>query len=241
VALFPHRPNYLFPITYNTSPHATASHHAQHKEAKFQLSFKVLLLDQLFRRDAQLYFAYTQLAMWQVYDQSNSAPFRDINFEPEVFLTFDAKYQFGKLVLRQIDYGLNHQSNGVTPPDSRSWNRAYARFLFDSNPFSVAVKPWIRLPENHEDDNPDILDYMGYGEITLFLKRKNHVLSLMLRNNLNIDENKGAFELNYSFPLTRTLTGLAQWFNGYGESLVVYNQPNNRFSIGIALGYQGNG
>jgi len=47
------------------------------------------------------------------------------------------------------------------------------------------------------------------------------------------DGNKGAIRLDYSFPLTRHLTGLVQYFSGYGESLLDYNRPNNRFSIGM--------
>jgi phospholipase A1 len=52
LALIPHRSNYFLPITYNTTPHPTSNNAAQHKEVKYQLSVKVLILDGLFKRDS---------------------------------------------------------------------------------------------------------------------------------------------------------------------------------------------
>jgi phospholipase A1 len=111
----------------------------------------------------------------------------------------------------------------------------YANFLFDRDGIALGFKPWIRLASLDNKDNPDIGHYMGYGEVTVSYFRKNHVLSAMFRNNLRFNRNRGAFEMDYSFPLSRTLTGLLQYFTGYGESLIDYNRPNNRFSIGLAL------
>lgn len=236
LALVPYRLNYFLPLTYNTSPHATSTHSAQNKEAKFQISLKVLLADELFDRDAHLYFGYTQLALWQAYDRAQSSPFREIDYEPEAILTLDSQKHFGETVLRKTDIGITHQSNGVSDPDSRSWNRVYARFNFDRERFAFSIRPWYRIPDSpSQDDNKDINKYMGYGDIEAAYYFKNHVISLLFRNNLRLDGNKGALELDYTFPLTRILTGLLQWFNGYGETLIDYNHPVNRFSIGIAL------
>ena len=238
VPLLPHRANYFFPFAYNTNPHSTSNHRAQHKEAKFQLSFKILLLDKLFFRRANWYFGYTQLSMWQVYDQSRSAPFRDTNYEPETFISVATGEPLGWLTLKQVDLGLSHQSNGISRPDSRSWNRLYLRFLLDAESFSLTVKPWIRLPDAGRDDNSDISRYLGYGEVTVSYMIRSHVVSFMFRNNLRVPRNRGAIQFDYSFPLTRNITSLVQWFNGYGESLIDYNKPNNRFSIGLALAYE---
>ncbi len=238
VPLIPHRPSYFFPFTYNTTPHPTSRHRKQHKEAKFQLSFKALLSENLFKNRANFYFGYTQLSLWQIYDQERSAPFRDTNFEPELFLTFDGTTDAGALDLRRFDIGITHQSNGVSRPDSRSWNRVYAQFLFDTEFISINAKPWIRIPDSAKrDDNDDIEKYLGYGELTFSVLVRKHLLSVMLRNNLRADNNKGAIQVDYSFALTRTITGLAQMFSGYGETLIDYNQPVDRYSIGISLGY----
>ena len=48
---------------------------------------------------------------------------------------------------------------------------------------------------------------------------------------------RGAFELGWSFPLWKYpyLKGYIQYFSGYGESLIDYNQHVNKVGIGFAL------
>jgi phospholipase A1 len=48
-----------------------------------------------------------------------------------------------------------HQSNGRSQVLSRSWNRVYAQFGFDSDNWLLLVRPWARLSEEDDkDDNP---------------------------------------------------------------------------------------
>ena len=61
-----------------------------------------------------------------------------------------------------------------------------------------------------------------------------HEFSFMTRNNLNSD-NRGALQLDWSFPMWGRLRGYAQYFNGYGESMIDYNADIQRFGIGILL------
>jgi phospholipase A1 len=57
----------------------------------------------------------------------------------------------------------------------------------------------------------------------------------MLRNNLR-DDNRGAVELSYSFPIRHTrLKGYLKYFNGYGESLIDYNHRIQSFGVGFLL------
>ena len=57
----------------------------------------------------------------------------------------------------------------------------------------------------------------------------------MLRNNLSSD-NKGAVELAWSHPLGGVLRLYAQYFYGYGESLIDYDWKVNRFGLGFSVG-----
>ena len=48
-------------------------------------------------------------------------------------------------------------------------------------------------------------------------------------------ENKGAVELNWSFPLAGQIKGVIQCFYGYGETLLDYNEIDQRIGFGFLL------
>jgi len=241
-----HRPNYILPFTYNNSPNSDTvldndrNAEAQNSEAKFQISFKVKLWEDALGKDIDLWFAYTQLSFWQVYNKTFSSPFRETNYEPELLLNFRTDYNLLGLRGRIINIGINHQSNGRSEGLSRSWNRIVANFGFERNNFNLLLKTWYRLPEStHEDDNHEILKYMGYGELWGTYYWKNHRFGVMLRNNLRMSDNKGAIQLDWSFPFPfikkDRVSGYVQYFNGYGESLLDYDKSINRIGIGLML------
>ena len=144
---------------------------------------------------------------------------------------------------RAVVLGLVHQSNGRSEPLSRSWNRIYLSLIFEYQNFFVSVKPWYRIPEDEKtspsdtsgDDNPDISDYMGYGEVTAMWAKDKHRVGLMLRNNLNSGENRGAVQLDWSYAVGDKVQLYVQYFNGYGESLIDYNHSVNRIGVGLML------
>ena len=240
-AITPHRRNYCLLVTYDSDPNASTYEFAdvnepKHFEAKFQLSFKFLVWDDLFGESGDLYFGYTQLSFWQVYDKALSSPFRETNYEPEAFLAFDADFELLGLRARAVTCGLNHESNGQVEPFSRSWNRVFASLVAERGDLVVALRPWWRIPESdEEDDNPDIHEYLGYGELHAAYRHGEHLFSLLLRNNLRGKGNRGAVELGWSFPLLKTTRGYLQFFNGHGESLLDYRDSVNRISVGVML------
>jgi phospholipase A1 len=97
------------------------------------------------------------------------------------------------------------------------------------------VKPWWRLQENKkDDDNPDIEDYMGYFEFQGIYNRNRNNFGLFFRNTLKEDY-RGAVQLDWGFPVYENLRGYVQYFYGYGESLIDYNNKVNKLGIGIKL------
>jgi len=243
-AILPHRPNYILPFTYVTNVNEKPLEKASGKDAdlddvevKFQLSFRIPVWDNMFNSNASLFAAYTQQSLWQAYNESDSSPFRDTNFEPEGGVSFATDVDVLGLRNRQIVFAFAHQSNGRgLDALSRSWNRLYASGVFDRGNFATGLKVWWRLPEDEEDDNnPHIEKYYGYGELRAAYKWGNQVFAGMLRNNLRPDNNKGAIQLDWSFPLVSKLKGYVQFFNGYGECLLDYNYANQRIGVGILL------
>ncbi|KKL45644.1 hypothetical protein LCGC14_2353530, partial [marine sediment metagenome] len=155
-------------------------------------------------------------------------------FEPEVFFSFRSKLDIPGFKDQVSSFGVNHQSNGRMEPLSRSWWRLFAKFVFERDKLVLFIKPWYRIPEGDEDDNPDIQNYLGYGEIGGAYYLNKHVLSFMVRNNLQSD-NHGAVQLDWSFPLQNRVNGYIQYFYGYGESLVDYDHKVQRIGLGILL------
>jgi len=246
--IMPHRPNYILLANYNFSSmneepweeYSGADVDLNNTEVKFQISFKFMLWENLFnkRSNGDLFFAYTQLAMWQLYNKDISSPFRDTNYEPEFFLSFDNDWKIFGFTNRFNIIGFAHQSNGREEPVSRSWNKIYATFVFNKGNFATGLKVWYRIPEDEEDDNnPDIEDYLGNFELRSVYKWQKHTLGIMWRNNLDFDENRGAVQLDWSFPLPGTdrIKGYVQYFNGYGQCLLDYNASASTLGAGFLL------
>lgn len=236
----PHKPNYFLPLKYqddtDVSDASAFSGELDDLEFKFQLSIKFPLAFNLFGTNASLWGAYTQQALWQSYNTKISSPFRETNYEPESFILFDVEQQItSSLKAKYITLGFNHQSNGRMEPLSRSWNRIYAEFFFESENAVLSLKPWYRIPEgSDDDDNPNIEKYLGYGELNAVYVIDDYSIDLMLRNNLRAD-NKGAVQLGFTFPMWGKTRGYIQYFDGYGQTLAEYDDHVRSLGIGVML------
>lgn len=244
--LMAHKPNYILLGAYNTKGYNADPFQEQFRdptyglddvETKFQLSIKFPLLIDLFDT-ADIYAAYTNRSFWQLYNSDESEPFRETNHEPEIWVQFDPEWEIFGFTNTWNSFGFNHQSNGRGGALSRSWNRLFAWFTFERGNLAFSFKPWIALVNTSEDgDNPDITDYLGHYEMSASYKWEDHVFSIMSRNNLESGFSKGAVELSWSFPLGQWpyLRGYMQYFSGYGESLIDYDEYVNSVGIGLSL------
>ncbi|OJZ04233.1 MAG: phospholipase [Thiobacillus sp. 63-78] len=240
----PHRPNYFLPLKVSNSPNNASFPAAQGQgdagldsvETELQLSFKIKGMQGVFGYDnVDLWFGYTSTSFWQAYNHSISAPFRENNYEPEAMLVFRTDYDLAGFRGRFLNLGLVHQSNGRGAALSRSWNRVYAQFGLERGNLALLVRPWYRIPERNGDDNPDIEDYMGHGDLLAVYSKGRHTYSLLLRSNFGTPDHRGALKLNWSFPLVGRLRGYVQYFNGYGESLIDYNHSQQSLGLGVSL------
>lgn len=244
----PYRPTYVLPVFYTFDPNLDPSTPSQETESfssndirntelKFQLSLKTKVAEDLFDTSADLWFGYTQESHWQVYNEDNSRPFRATDYQPEIFLTqpVTADLPFGGR-LRMLGAGAIHHSNGQDDPLSRSWNRAYLMAGAEWGKLSIVPRLWARVnsESSSSEDNPDIEDYMGYGDIKfLYDLPDQQSLSGTLR--YNPSTNKGAAQVDYIYPLSENVNGFVQVFQGYGESIIDYNHENTSIGFGIVL------
>ena len=246
----PYRPTYVLPLFYTFDPNLSptpsnpdepgetfTSNDTRNTELKFQLSLKTKVMEDLFDTSADLWFGYTQESHWQVYNEDNSRPFRATDYQPEIFLTqpVTADLPFGGR-LRMLGAGAIHHSNGQDDPLSRSWNRAYLMAGAEWGKLSVIPRLWARVnnESSSSEDNPDIEDYMGYGDIKfLYDLPEQQSLSGTLR--YNPSTNKGAAQIDYVYPLSKNVNGYIQLFQGYGESIIDYNHENTSIGFGIVL------
>ena len=222
-------------------------------ELKFQVSLKTELISrQAFEHigvtpllgyigidSVRLWFGYTQTVFWQAFNARNSRPFRETDYEPEGILTFGTGNEGNGFKL--INLGLVHQSNGSPQTESRGWNRAYLQGGWEWNRLSMLARAWYRIPDTvADDDNPDIKDYLGRGDlVTRYQTEGGYVTSLLLRHTLRSSPSRGFVQLDWATPVL-TWIGAArlhlQLSSGYGESLIDYNHKQTTLGIGMSFG-----
>ena len=244
----PHKQNYILPITYTDNFNKEAyddielfGENFDDVESKYQLSIKIPVnTNSLFFDYDQLYFGMTIVSWWQIYSENISKPFRETNYQPEIFYITPTRWHpFGGNL--SLGLGLEHQSNGRSQLLSRSWNRIYGELIFEKDDFIMALRPWHRIKEDEKltssspegDDNPDIADYMGNFELTLGYRWNEFEFTAMTRQNFST--HNGALQLDVTYPVWGRLLAYAQYFNGYGESLIDYDHRQQKIGIGIAL------
>jgi phospholipase A1 len=224
-----HKPMFILPATYSSK------YDGKQTEVIFAISAKVQLFSTPF------YFAYSQKSFWQVYDSAHSRPFRETDYNPELFYrwTPDPKvwHYWG------ADVGVEHESNGQDVPDSRSWNRVYVAPFHAEGTSLWYIKAWYRIPEDKKkspedangDDNPDIEDHYGYGEVHWQQQiGGRQVIHTMVR--MNPETGHGALNINYTIPSRDgSLFYQVYLWQGYGESLLDYDRSITRIGVGVAF------
>lgn len=227
-----HKANYLKPLTWSPD------YQGDESEVEFQISLKQRFLIN------NLFVAYTQKSMWQAINRDNSAPFRETNYNPEIFL----RLLPGDDLLRRwyldrwgFDLGFEHESNGRPLPYSRSHNRAYLAAFRPGGDTLWYFRAWYRLPESAKsdpldprgDDNPTLDNYLGYGEAA-YTHHFSQGHMLLARTRGNARTGKGSVELQLSRPSSDgDVFYLLSLFNGYGETLIDHDTSITRIGFGF--------
>ena len=244
----PYKPIYVLPVRWsnkpneqpqsgNLNPDYVAEDGVDYNniEARFQLSFKTKVMQDIFWGQGDLWVAYTQVSHWQIYNNSLSRPFREINYEPEVILNFPMNFKLLGFKMKMAGVAFNHESNGKSLPLSRSWNRVIFHAGFEKDNWSVYIRPWFRLRAS-KDDNPDIAEYIGRGDLNIIYAKNGNVFSFKGNHNLNFNsKSKGSATFSWSYPIQGNLKGHLLISQGYGETLVDYNNKQTTIGVGVSL------
>ncbi|CAM3015275.1 phospholipase A [Flavobacterium frigoris] len=244
----PYKPMFVLPVRWTNNPNerpesgnidpdyiAPAGVEYNSIETKFQLSFKTKVLQSIFWGYGDLWVAYTQKSHWQIYNNTLSRPFREVNYEPELILNFPVKFNLFGFKTRMVGVAFNHESNGKSDPFSRSWNRIILHAGFERNNWTVYVRPWFRMPAAI-DDNPDISEYVGRGDVNVIYTKNGNILSFIGSHNLNFNAKaRGNAAFSWSYPVRNNLKGYLLISHGYGETLIDYNNLQTTVGVGVSL------
>ncbi|QOP44727.1 phospholipase A [Sulfurimonas sediminis] len=244
--LHPYKANYILPFGIANKTYINRKLElVKYKkyEAELQVSLQLEVYKNLFGLGEKYSLAYTQQAFWQLY--VTSSPFRENLYNPEAFVVFPISDKTSIFQMRSVKFALAHKSNGL--PDtgdiqefngfnlSKSINYFYTTLRLQHTTLITDLTFLAPLPGSANlSDNPDIMKYLGYTKVKFTYFYHKHMLSLMLRG--NIDSLRGTFLATYSYPLRRDKSYLyIKFFSGYMESLIDYNQNITKLSIGFSF------
>lgn len=201
-------------------------------DAKFQISISQRLTKTVLPFNSLLMLTYTQKSFWDIYQES--FPFADNNYNPGLALV---KPVVADNKLRGIGIlAFEHESNGIGDSlQSRSWNYfVFTGTWFYNMYFSVQAKMWAGWVS---DDNPDLLDYRGYGLLAVNYRSKNDRLwiSGIINPRKKLTSFNTQLELNFKLNPKANQYLFVQWYNGYGESLLEYNKYTSMIRMGICI------
>lgn len=233
----PYKKNYFQPIAYDFASHDDSR---KDYEAKYQLSFKIPFLE----GDTEIAMGYTQKAYWQVYNNDDTRPFREIAHNPDMFANL--KLEEGIFLgLKRVKFGYEHDSNGKgLYENSLAWNRLFTTGFWQKEKLLIDLKLWywLKKPAKEDEDDPSgdetpyIEDYFGYFELHLTYPFEKFRSEITLRNNLDSSENRGALNLELYGPFEK-YNWYVTYFYGYGESLMDYRDLSNKLGVGFLFTY----
>lgn len=204
----------------------------KNSDVKFQLSIQQRLTKSNLPFDTYMFIQYTQKAFWNVLQES--MPMREMNYNPGIGL--------GHLIIYKNNYigkgylMIEHESNGKDSLDSRSWNKVTlgVSIMVNRN-WETQMKIWAPIVDS--GNNRDILKYNGLVQLGATFRTDNKRLNasvLFTKRNSKMSFNT-QMELSYKFNDRDNQYIFLQYYNGYGENLLEYNQYKSMIRLGFVI------
>lgn len=206
-------------------------------DLKIQFSFKYRMA-----KSVPLFLAYSQLMFWKVFEKSE--PFEDVNYNPEIFYRLLDREDTS---FKTLDMGWSHSSNGRSSVESRSLDRVFLRGNYLTNIFrnDLIFKFSTFYLYNEDATNSDIVNHLGYWELSAFLfdvlvfdtgRLGVEIKTYAGSKVFNVDQ--GAFQTGLVYKLnTKNFNPslYLQRFEGFSESLLYYNKRRTELRFGLNL------
>jgi phospholipase A1 len=220
----------------------------QPEYSKFQLSLKYRLFnpEKSFAKKRSwvkgFHFGYTQTSFWDL--ASDSAPFEDTSYKPELFYITDRlKTKITAWNALFLQAGLRHESNGRGGEFSRSTNIAYLQPIFifynkhDRTGLKITPKVWTYF-NNENENNPDFQKYRGYFNLGVTFGKAD---GLVIDTKSWWAAEGASVQIDATYPLhTLFFSDLdlyfqVQYVNRLAESLLNYTNRTEAFRLGFAV------
>lgn len=233
---------FINPVSlYKTNYFATGD--IKEDQVKFQLSiqYPLILPWEL------VYFGYTQLSYWRIYDKSS--PFEETNYSPEVFFKIESKRNVFDVDLKYIDYiqlsPIQHRSNGQPFGEKdRSENKYYGEIqasIGERYNFGGRLKVFGYY--NVDEGNEDINDYHKYYSAAVFIKSKSVRVEGLEKESIEVSWGgnpweKGWVQGEFSVRIITTYFQprlFIQGYYGYDEFMVNYNKKTKAIRVGFSF------
>ncbi|MBU0681229.1 MAG: phospholipase A [Proteobacteria bacterium] len=218
------------------------------EKSKFQFSFRYrlfnpegpLVIDHPWVKGVN--FGYTQTSFWDL--KSNSAPFEDTSYKPELFhVTTNLSQRPSWLQGLFLQSGVRHESNGRDEVDSRSTNILYLKplviFYNSSSKLGLMIAPKLLVYiNNSSENNDDLPDYRGYFELEAKVGKAD---GLVASTALRWASEGGSVQVDLNYPVHQYLSDNLsvylhiQYVNALAESLLNYQERTDAFRLGLSF------
>lgn len=220
---------------------------ADHNQVKFRIQVNYRLAGWTENKSG-LYFGYTQLSFWRLYDEGR--PFAGNSYSPALFVYYDPPRLLGPgKYAPSLKLSLTHESNGLSEPRGRSWDRIIAGVEFGRpglSAFSGELSAWYVL-----DAVPGRLSLrqnIGDGEVRLNWSPSDSLSAVRLAVSAAArfvcgDPYLANVELSvFVDPFNRLQSAfrwlpafMAQYYYGTGEDLTHYTKRTSVLRFGVAF------
>lgn len=213
-------------------------------QVKWQMSMKCNLL---WPFNSGVYFGYTQLSYWRIYD--NKSPFKDSNYQPEFFYKFESGNNLiNNINIPFIDYiqvsPYYHRSNGRDGEESRGENKYYVEVQKSfGQSLNIGTRTKIFGYYTVQEGNKDINRYHNNYEMSVFIKNVSKRIRKLEKETIELTwggnpYDEGWIQLEISTRIITTYVQpkiFFQAYHGYDEFMLNYDTKTTAFRIGVGI------